>query len=87
MITLAAYALMIAHPGPIFAWPDADKDDVESKGSVGDTVSSNENAVEDDVESKREGSDTVVDDGDPIKDDVESKTEAGKTLVNHESSK
>ena len=87
MITLAAYALMIAHPGPIFAWPDADGEDIELKGGFGDTTSNIENVAEDDVESQREGSDTVVDDGDIIEDDAKSKREAADIVVNTEQSK
>ena len=38
MILLSAYALMGAHPGPVFGWPDAKKTgDVASKMEAGET--------------------------------------------------
>ena len=43
MILVSAYALMIAHPGPIFGWPETNKpDNVESKAEASDMMNGSE---------------------------------------------
>ena len=61
MIILACYSLMISHPGPIFGWPDAIKDDIESNKDTGDVGSKREDGTFEskhdigDIESKETG--------------------------------
>ena len=52
MIILACYSLMISHPGPIFARPDATKGDIESK-----MVAGNENGA---IEFREETGDIAI---------------------------
>ena len=62
MIILACYSLMISHPGPILGWPDAAKDDIESKNEAAD------------IESKQEIGDIT---SEKNTGDIESKHETG----------
>lgn len=81
MIILACYSLIVSHPGPIFGWPDATKDDIESQKETGDVESKNETGA---IESKKE--DGVLESRQDT-GDIESKKEAGDIATFSEETK